>query len=252
MIPTLKAEFRKLFTIRSTYFIVAIVLAITALMCFYFEGYKGNTGSPAATLQTGALQDVITNPIRIGISALLLTIIAVLFMAHEYRYNTIMYTLTANTRRTTVLLIKMLTITVFAILFGLVTSLFSIVMYKLGLHFRDATLPTQDFAVWSTFGKVLFYYVGYALIGLLLAALLRAVVGAIVMILLIPTTIEPLLSLALKDNAVYLPFAALETVLSASMMRGDLTSTGALGVSVIYIVVVGVVTWVLFLKRDAN
>ncbi len=252
MIPTLKAEFRKLFTIRSTYFIVAVVLAIAALMCFYFEGYRGNTGSPAATLQPGALQDIVTNPLRIGISALLLAIIAVLFMAHEYRYSTIMYTLTANTRRTTVLLIKMLTITVFAILFGLITTIFSIGMYYLGLQFRDASLPAQDFAIWSTLGKVLFYYAGYALIGLLLAVLLRAVVGAIVMLLLIPTTIEPLLSLVLKDNAVYLPFASLDTVIGSSVMKGDLTSTGALGVSAIYIVVVSVIAWVLFLKRDAN
>ncbi len=250
MIPTLKAEFRKLFTIRSTYVIFLIVLAFTALMSFYFEGYKGNTGSAASTLQSTALQEVITN--TAGLAALFVAIIGVLFMAHEYRYNTIMYTLTANTRRTTVLLVKMFTIAVFGILFGLLTTLFSIGMYKLGLQLRDASLPAQDIAVWSTIGKLMFYYAGYALIGLLLAALLRAVVGAIVVLLLIPTTIEPLISLVLKDNAVYLPFAALDTVLGASMVKGDLTSTGALGVSAIYIAVVSVVTWALFLKRDAN
>lgn len=250
MIPTLKSEFRKLFTIRSTYVITLIVLLLIGLMNFYFEGYKGNTGSAASKLESTAIQEVISNTAGMGV--LFLAIIAVLFMAHEYRYNTIMYTLTANTRRTTVLLTKMFTVSVFGVCFGIVTVLFGIGMYLLGVQLRDATLPTQDLSIWTSLGKVALYYAGYALIGVMLAVLLRAVVGAIAALLLVPTTVEPLLGVVLKDNAVYLPFAALDTVVSASMMRGDLTSTGAIGVSAIYIAVFGVITWLLFLRRDAN
>lgn len=250
MIPTLKSEFRKLFTVRSTYVITAIVLVLVGLMSFYFEGYKGNTGSAASKLEPGAFNEIISN--TAGMGALFLAIIAVLFMAHEYRYNTIMYTLTANTRRTTVLLTKMFTIAVFGVCFGIVTVLFGLGMYALGVQLRDATLPAQDIAMWTALGKVALYYVGYALIGVLLAVLLRAVVGAIAVLLLFPTTIEPLMSMVLKEKAVYLPFAALDTIMGASMMRGDLTSAGAIGVSAIYIAVFGIITWLLFLRRDAN
>lgn len=250
MIPTLKSEFRKLFTIRSTYIITLLVLVFTALMSFYFEGYKGNTGSAASKLEPTALQEIITNTAGMGV--LFLAIIAVLFMAHEYRYNTIMYTLTANTRRTTVLLVKMFTISIFAVFFGVLTVLFSIGMYKLGLQMRDASLPAQDLSLWTTLGKVALYYVGYALIGVLLAVLLRAVVGAIAVLLLFPTTVEPLIGIVLKEKAVYLPFAALDTIMGASMVQGSLTSTGAMGVSAIYLGIFGIVTWLLFLRRDAN
>lgn len=250
MIPTLKAEFRKLFTIRSTYIITLVVLLFTGLMSFYFEGYKGNTGSAASTLEPTALQEIIGNTAGMGV--LFLAIIAVLFMAHEYRYNTIMYTLTANTRRTTVLLIKMLTISIFSVMFSLVTVLFGVGMYLLGVQLRDAALPAQEFSIWTSLGKVMLYYIGYALIGVMLAVLLRVVVGAVAALLLVPTTVEPLIGIVLKDNAVYLPFAALDTIMGASLMQGNLTSTAAIGVSAIYIAVFGVITWLLFLRRDAN
>lgn len=251
MLPTLKSEFRKLFTIRSTYVITFIVLALVFLMCFYFEGYKGNTGSAASELAPTALREIIAN--AAGIGALFISIIAVLFMAHEYRYNTIMYTLTTNARRTKVLLAKMITITIFGVLFGLITALFGLGVYLLGLQLRDATLPAQEFDLLTQLGKVTVYYGAYALIGLIIATLLRAVVGAIVVLLLVPTTIEPLISLVLKEKAVYLPFAATDTIMGASMIQGsNLSSNGAIGVTAIYLVVAGVITWLLFLRRDAN
>lgn len=250
MIPTLKSEFRKLFTVRSTYVITLVVLLLVAFMNFYLEGYKGNTGSPASTLETTALQEVISN--AAGIGALFLAIIAVLFMAHEYRYNTIMHTLTANTRRTTVLLLKMFAVAVFGACFGLMVVLFGVGMYLLGVQLRGESLHSQDLSLWTSLGKVVLYYIGYALIAVMLAALMRAVVGAIAALLLIPTTIEPLIGIVLKDNAVYLPFAALDTIMGASLMQGSLTSNAAIGVSAIYLAVFGVITWLLFLRRDAN
>lgn len=251
MLPTLKSEFRKLFTIRSTYVIILIVLALVALMCFYFEGYRGNTGSAASKLAPTALQEIVGN--AAGIGALFMAIIAVLFMAHEYRYNTIMYTLTANTRRTKVLLAKAFTITVVGVIFGVLIALFGLGSYMLGLQLRDATLPAQNFDLLTQLGKVAVYYGAYALIGLIIATLLRAVVGAIAVLLLVPTTIEPLISLVLKEKAVYLPFAATDTIMGASAIQnGNLSSNGAIGVTAIYLIVVGIITWLLFLKRDAN
>lgn len=251
MLPTLKSEFRKLFTIRSTYVIAFIVLALVFLMCFYFEGYRGNTGSAASTLAPTALKEIVGN--AAGIGALFIAIIAVLFMAHEYRYNTIMYTLTANTRRTKVFLSKILTMTVVGAVFGVLVALFGLGAYMLGLQLRDATLPTQDFDLLTQIGKVALYYIAYSIIGVLIATLLRAVVGAIVVLLLVPTTIEPLISLVLKEKAVYLPFAATDTIMGASAIQSNsLSSNGAIGVTAIYLVAVGVVTWLLFLRRDAN
>lgn len=252
MIPTIKSEFRKLFTVRSTYIILAIIFAFTALMSFYFDGYKGNIGTPASDLRPDAIQYLITSTASSG--AFLISIIAVLFMAHEFRYNTITYTLTANTRRTTVFLVKMLVVAVFAVLFTLVISLFSVGVYHLGLMLRDASLPAQEIALLPTLGKVLFYNIAYALIGVLLAVFIRAIVGAIAILLLFPIMIEPLAGVLLKDKAMYLPFSALEAVLGsggAGIVQSSLTTASAIGISLAYVGVLAVVSWALFMKRDA-
>jgi ABC-2 type transport system permease protein len=250
MLPSLKSDFRKLFTVRSTYIMSCIVLALVVLICFYFEGYRGNTGSSASTLAPTAIKEIISN--TAGTGALFVAIIAVLFMAHEYRYNMITYTLTANTRRTKVLLSKIIAIVIFGIVFGILTSATGIGLYMLGLQLRDASLPAQDFDVWTQFGKVAIYYGAYALIGLFIATLVRGVVGAIAVLLLFPTAIESTLGLVLKEKAAYLPFAATDTIMGASMIQGNaLTSNGAIGVTAIYLVIVGIVTWLLFLRRDA-
>lgn len=251
MMPALKAEFRKLFTIRSTYIMLIISALLIVLYAFYFEGYQGNTGSAASKLAPTAYQEIVTN--GGGMAVLFVSIIAILFMGHEYRYNTIMYTLTANSRRSKVLAAKLLVMTIFSALFGLFAVAFALGMYKLGLTFRDATLPAQNFDALVEIGRGVVYYIFYGLIGLLIATLLRNIVAAIGTLFALSIVVEPLLSLMLKENAVYLPIAATDTIMRASMMQGDkLTPNSAIVVAGLYLVVGWVIAWLLFLKRDAN
>lgn len=250
MAPTIKAEFRKLFTIRSTYILIGLSLALVALLCFYFEGYRGNTGSPASKLAPTALQEIVSN--GAGLAAVFTTIIAILFMAHEYRYNTIMYTLTTNARRSRVLLAKLFTIILFSVGCGLLAVAVALGSYMLGLSLRDATLPTQNFDVLTHVGRVAFYYMGYALIGLLIATVARSVVVAIATLLIFPITVEPLLGLVLKENTKYLPFTALDSTVGAAITERTLTPGSAIVVTCGYLVVGLVITWVLFVRRDAS
>lgn len=250
MAPTIKAEFRKLFTIRSTYILIGLSLILIAAFSFYFEGYRGNTGSAASKVTPLALQEIISNGVGLGV--LFATIIAILFIAHEYRYNTITYTLTANARRTRVLLAKVLTIVLFSIGCGLVAVLVAVGGYLAGLALRDATLPAQNLDVLSQVGRVAFYYTGYALVGLLIATVARSVVVAIATLLIFPTTIEPLLGLILKENTKYLPFSALDSTVGAAIMEKTLSPGNAMIVTSVYLVVGLLVTWLLFVRRDAS
>ncbi len=250
MLPALKSEFRKLFTVRSTYIMIALSMALIALYCFFFEGYKGNTGSPASTLGDTALQEIVSN--GAGISVLFASIVSILFMAHEYRYNTIMYTLTANVRRGRVLLAKVLAIVLFSIVYGLIAVAVALGCYMFGLSLRDATLPPQDIDALAELGKVVFYYMGYALVGLLLAMLTRSVVMAVGTLLIFPITIEPLLSLVLRDNAKYLPFTALDSTVGATVMPNVLSPGNAIAVTCVYLAGGLFITWLLFVRRDAN
>lgn len=251
MLATIKSEALKLFTIRSTYVMIILSIFFLGLYAFYFEGYRGNTGSAASQLAPTAYQEVVTN--GGGMIVLFVSIIAILFMAHEYRYNTITYTLTANTRRSQVLASKLLVTAAFSVLYGLLAVGVALGMYMLGLQLRDAALPEQDFNALAEFGRVAVYYVAYGLIGLLLAALLRNIVGAIGTLFGLFIVAEPLLGLVLKENAAYLPITATDTILRASMMQSDkLTPNEAILVSGIYLAVGWVIAWLLFLRRDAN
>lgn len=247
---SLKAEFRKLFTVRSTYILLALSLALIILFALFFEGYKGNTGSPASTLQPGALHEIVANGVGLGV--IFVSIIAILFMAHEYRYNTIMYTLTANVHRTRALLAKLITISLFSVCYGLVATALALASYQVGLSLRDAALPAQDFSLLPELGKIAFYCAGYALIGMLIATVTRSVIVAVATLLIFPTTIEPLLGLLVKENVKYLPFTALDSTVGASMVQNTLQPGPAMLVSMAYLAAALAVTWLLFVRRDAN
>lgn len=250
MLGTIKSEVRKLLSVRSTYVVAIIVVGLSALVNFYVEGYWGQSGSAAATLQPVAYREIIGN--GVGMAALFISIIAVLQMGHEYRHNMITYTLTANARRTQVLLAKIMVIGVFSILAGLFVGVFSIAMYRLGLSLRGADLPPQEFDYAVMALRVAIYSFAYGMVGLLVTILLRNLIGAIVLLLLAPTTVEPLLGLLLKDNTVYLPFSAMDHILGAAMMQGDLTPNAASMLTILYIGVLGTITWLVFVNRDAN
>lgn len=250
MLGSIKSDIRKLFTVRSTYVMLFVIFGLSVLVNFYVEGVWGQSGSAAGTLQPLAFREIIGN--GVGMAALFISIIAALQMGHEYRHNMINYTLTANARRTQVFLSKVLVISAFSVLAGLLVGAISIALYKLGLSFRGAELPPQDFDFPIMALRVAIYSLAYGLIGLFLAALFRNVVGAIVFILIAPSTVEPLLGLLLKDNAVYLPFSTFDHILGAAIRQGDFTPDAASLLTIVYIVAIGIFTWLTFLRRDAN
>ena len=101
------------------------------------------------------------------------------------------------------------------------------------------------------------YVWGYALVGIVLAVLIRSIVGSIVAFFVLPT-IEGILSPILKQNAQYLPFRSLDSIPapgspdSIAASAPSLDNVAALGVFAVYLAVFGTVAVVLFLKRDAT
>lgn len=250
MIHSLKSEFRRLFTVRSTYILSTLALLIMGFFSFWLEGYKGVTGSPASTLQPTAIHEILINGVGLGIT--FASIIIILFMAHEYRYNTIMYTLTFSASRTRTLLAKMIAAASFCVGFGLLSTALAVGFYLLGVEIRDASLPAQQLDLWRDLGKLAFYCASYALVSLLIAMLARSLVAAIAIFLIAPTTVEPLLGMLLKEKAKYLPFTSLDSIMGNSISSTTLSSGTAMLVSAIYIAVATLVTWFLFVRRDAN
>lgn len=250
MINTIKSEFRRLITVRSTLVVSLIAAGFIALVSFYVEGYWGQSGSAAGQATSQAISEIFKN--SAGMAALFISVIVILQVGHEYRYNTILYTLTANARRTQVFLSKLLVLGLFAVLMGFIMAWFGVLAYRLGLSFRDVSLPAQDFSFGVEMFRLAVYSFAYSMVGFLLAVLLKSVISAIVILLIFPTTVEPLLGVLLKDNSVYLPFSTFDHILGVAARQTDFDPNKAMVVSFVYIGVLGLITWLLFVRRDAN
>jgi ABC-2 type transport system permease protein len=244
MIASLKAEYRKLITVRSTYVLSAVVLLIAAFLAGYPKGYRLDAASQA---NPGAMQDAMVTAIMI--TAVFSALIGMLIVTHEYRYSTILYSLTATKSRTVFLLSKVIVLSLFSVVLGAALMATAALSMWVGVQLADGNLVTQSVAYKDVIARSLFYMWGYIMIALLLGALIRNQIGAILTFFVVPSTVESALSLMLKDNAIYLPFSALGAVIDNS----DKLSHGAAAlVFIAYLAIGWLVTWVLFLRRDAN
>lgn len=244
---TIRAEFRKLLSVRSTYIVTGLVALVVAFIAFYPNGIKVSAGD---LLNPSLLALDVTGALNICVFG---GIVAILLMTHEYRYNTIMYTLTASRSRSKVLLAKIITISAYALLLAVMVAVLSPLFAYLGIKVHGGTLSPQTFHIWSLAWRTLYYGWAYGMAGLVIAVLVRSQVGAIAALLLIPGLVEGLLTELLKKNAVYLPFSALNTLTRPDNFGGgSLSPITAVVVFLLYLVVAWFVAWVLFLRRDAN
>jgi len=244
MVEALRSEFRKLYTVRSSYVIFVIALALTALVGGFampMDVVKDQLAMPSF------LADRVI--IILSIVSLLVGVAAILQFSHEYRYNTITYALTSARSRTKLLLAKVVVLSVYAAVFTLVLGGFALVALLVGLDIQDKTLASQVLPWGELLWKGLFVAWGYAMIGLILVGLARNQVFGVATYLAMPMIVEPLLALALKDNAWYLPFMAMNAVTSNPE---ELSSGKGALVVLCYVVIGWAVSWALFLRRDAN
>jgi len=269
MIPALKSEFKKLFTIRSTYLFILLALVIVGIYSFYGEGFK-DSANLIQTLQhkhgpneTAALSLFIAGTMTVmsHFISLFGGIIALLLITHEYRYNTITYTLAASNSRSKVLASKLLTVMGFVLVYAVMLAAYGIGMIYLGLHFSHNILPHQDVNYVTYVGKMLFHAEGYALAALLFGTLIRNQVGSFAALIIIPGPVEGLLTLLLRHDSVYLPFMSLDQVIQAPSVApvtvNDASTTGYLSptkgalVFASYLIIGWAVAWYLFSRRDA-
>jgi ABC-type transport system involved in multi-copper enzyme maturation permease subunit len=248
MKAALKSEIRKLLSVRSTYIITGLALLILGFVSFWVGGYKFS-GPVTSHFSSGNIFDVAPA------LSVFTVIAAILLMGHEYRYNLIVYTLTASNSRSKVLLAKIITTILYTTAMVLVVVSLTIALQILGLHLAGHSLPHQEINISDIFLRLFVYCVGFSLAGLLFATLIRNLIFAIVFMFIVPNTVEALLTLLLKEKAIYLPFSALSQVIGTANNNGPL-KTGHLSplkggvVFGIYLLVGWAVTWYLFVRRD--
>lgn len=294
MLTSLKSEFKKLLTVRSTYIMVILAFCLTAFFSYLgtsaqtFEEPKDAVAlkQKAESGQQPTPDDFVTITTRdlpkeklyfniqeaISVITLFFTIVVVLFMAHEFRYNTITYTLTSSRSRSKVLASKVTVAIVFTVVVALIGIGITAAATYAAVNIKDLNLPSQDDFNWLYIvGRMVAYVLGTALIFLAITTIARNLVASIVAIFLLPT-IEAIsvgiLSTWEIAAAKVMPFSALGRIRDISydyMPRDqaenlDFTNTELLSVSVLgatttfllYLLGVWAIAWYLFLKRDAN
>lgn len=248
MLAAIKAEFRKLLSVRSTYFLVGLAALFTIFYAGYIQGFRLNGKD---LLNPGLLSSDVSGALS-SLPMLLGAIVVILLMTHEYRYNTIMYTLTNSNSRSKVLIAKLAVVAVFGLLLTAFIGILSPVASIVGIHLHGNVLAPQTLDLGSLIARALFSGWSYITAALLLAVLVRNQIAAIVLLFAIPM-VEQILVLLLKKNSVYMPFMAQNAILSdPQTQQGTITHLHAAMVFGGYLVVGWIVAWVLFLKRDAN
>lgn len=161
MIDAIRAEFRKLLTVRSTYVLTGLALAFVVFYAGYIQGYRltGKDLLNPHLLSQDVVGAIGSLPLVFGV------IIAILLMTHEYRYGTIMYTLTATNSRSKVLIAKIVALTVFGLVFTAAIGLLSPLVSLAGVHLHGhgAALAPQILDYHSLIWRGLFN--GWSVIG---------------------------------------------------------------------------------------
>lgn len=249
MINTLRAEFKKFFTVRSTYIWTGLTFALIGFVSFYGFGYS--TSIPAINepgFMMGMMSTVISMFATIG------TILAILLVAHEYRYNTINYTLTASPSRLRVLLAKITVMLTYATVIGIILLGMSYIATRFGLSLKGVSLGDQHLPLWDTLWRFWAYLWGYVLAGVIIAAIVRGLVGSIVLFFIMPA-IEQMSMFLLKENSKFLPFTSIDSLIGSQtsmLLDKPLTHVAALGLTLAYISVGLIVAGILFVRRDAS
>lgn len=249
MIQALKAEFLKLRTVRST-LVLSSIAFLLVLIGSSVAGYHASSHDQYL-FSTNVLQ---TATVVSFFSAL----VSVLLMAHEYRYNTIVYALSLSKSRTKVLLAKIVTVLTYTIVITLVADCLGILALIAGASVAGHHLSHQDFDAVTVAAKSLYYCVGFALAALLFTTLLRNITASVAVLFIVPNTVEGIFSLFLKHNITFLPFSALQQVISPSSIisKGPTPAwqspTRGAFVFAVWLIVGWAIAWILFLRRDAN
>ncbi len=193
MTGALAYEWRRITTVRSTYWFSGMTLAFSGLIAFFiawsfsasdFSSDGINSFLQASTLVVTAGGSVLFVPV---LSAPFCAVLGAMSFGHEYRYGTIKQTLTAVPDRVTVFFAKLAVLVGWLLVLMVVVVVVNVVMgtlfltgFSLG---TDSIRPIVDFVL---------YNVGFGIAGFGVAAVLRNLAGAMVAVLVYPFVIEPI------------------------------------------------------------
>jgi len=216
MTAALRYEWRRLWSIRSTYWLIGSTLAFQFFMSLIIAA---SVDAGDSDFSEGQLtSSVVSVGASIGslplFSAYIIAMLGVFSFGHEYRHGMIRATLTAVPNRGAVFTAKVLTTGILAAVLGIVCALLGLLNATM---FLGDDADTGSSFVWKVILGLVVYTVLFGLFGLAVSEILRNQTGALALVLLFPSVIEGALHLLLvipegEDGinkvAKFLPFDA--------------------------------------------
>ncbi|MGI8627243.1 MAG: hypothetical protein ACR2J5_11845 [Geodermatophilaceae bacterium] len=217
MTAALKYEWRRLWTIRSTYWLIGGTLVLQLVFCMIAAA----NASPIETIFDA--EEVVSAVVSLGasygvsplFSAYIIGLLGVFSFGHEYRYGMIRATLTAVPDRAAVFLAKALTTAALAAVLAFACALIGLLAAAI---FVDTQGAMSSAGVWEVVLGLVLYTTLFGLCGMATAAIVRNQTGAVALMLLVPSVIESVIRLLLilvsqggsdaNELARFLPFDA--------------------------------------------
>jgi ABC-2 type transport system permease protein len=251
----LTAELRKLTTVRTTWILTALGVALIVLSVATFT-LGELMGAPFDPF-TGSSSDVADAIDQIGSNSLIVLVVALLAITTEFRHGTIGRSLQLTPSRTRVLVAKLAAGVLYSVVFFLVGLLIVAPMVALAATINDVGVsfgPEVADALWQgPLGLAL-----TAMLGVAVGALLRSQVVAITLSLVWLFLVENLVNAIWPEIARWLPFQALNAIflpedavaMAPEGMVTPLEPVVALSVFLAYVVVATAVAALLLRTRD--
>lgn len=252
-----RGEWIKLLSLRSTWWTLAITVALMALIALAASASLADIvgdGPVGAPLPHGA--ELVTTGSQLGIVTV--AVLGALLMTGEYSTGMVRSTLAAVPSRLPVLAAKGIVLTVVTAAVGIVSIAASYLLARPFLDDHDLVPALDDAQTWQVFGGTVYFFVVTALVALGIATVLRHTAGSITavlgLLLLLPGVLQFISIDWVQDVTSMLPLPASFAFLGVSGAMGGnemLTPWEGVGVVAAYAVVALAAGAVLLRRRDA-
>ena len=212
MLPVIRAEFRKLTTIRAPWLLLAAgpLIVVAGVSGLVVSG--GNVHDPATQRAAFA---------HVGLAAIVILIFGITAVAGEYRHGTVTDTYLSYPARGRVVTAKLAVYGFVGAAAGLVSCLAAIAATAAWWAAKGASVHLPPASTWRTLAGGMAASIALAAIGVGVGALIRNLAGAIAAALAWIALIEGIAGqLAGAGLARWLPYSASEALSQADLTRG--------------------------------